>query len=75
MPIFSFLAYPVDNQKETLIKELSEIPCCEITPSENEDVIIVLLDTPDEQTNAELINTIKNLKSIQSLNMAFGHSE
>lgn len=75
MPIFSFLAYPVKNKKNQLINELSNLPHCEVTPSENEDVLILLLDTPDEQTNKELITSIKGLESIQSLNMTFGHTD
>tara|TARA_B100000614_G_C14408325_1_gene436685 strand:- start:76 stop:309 length:234 start_codon:yes stop_codon:yes gene_type:complete len=75
MPIFSFLAYPNKNNKEQLIKELSGMPYCEVTPSENKDVLILLLDTPDEQINKELINTIKGLESVQSLNMTFGHAD
>lgn len=75
MPIFSFLAYPIKNQKEQLIKELSMIPYCEVTASENKDVLILLLDTPDEQTNKEVIDTIKGLGSIQALNMTFGHTD
>lgn len=75
MPIFSFLAYPETDKKEELIKNLSQFPYCEVTPSENEDVLILLLDTPDEETNKDLINTIKELESLQSLSMTFGHTD
>ena len=75
MPIFSFLAYPETSMKDQLIKDLSSIKHCEVKPSENRDVLILLTDTPDEETNKDLMNTIKNLDSLQSLSMTFGHTD
>jgi len=75
MPVFSFLAYPEKNKKEQLVDDLSRMAYCEATPSENEDVIILLADTPDEETNKDLISTIKALNSLQSLSMTFGHTD
>ncbi|MFH2061289.1 MAG: chaperone NapD [Pseudomonadota bacterium] len=73
MPIFSFLAYPETNMKDELINTLSQMQYCEVKASENKDVLILLTDTPDEETNKDLIDTIKDLKSLQSLSMTFGH--
>ena len=75
MPIFSFLAYPENNMKDQLIKDLSHMDYCEVKPSENQDVLILLTDTPDEETNKDLITAIKALKSLQSLSMTFGHTD
>ena len=75
MPIFSFLAYPETRMKTQLIKDLSSMQYCEVKPSDNQDVLILLTDTPDEQTNKDLINTIKELDSLQSLSMTFGHTD
>ncbi len=75
MPIFSFLAYPEDNMKDQLIKDLSGMRYCEVKPSENRDVLILLTDTPDEKTGKDLLNTIKELDSLQSLSMTFGHTD
>ncbi len=75
MPIFSFLAYPEKDMKDTLIKDLSRMRYCEVKPAENKDVVILLTDTPDEETNKALIDTIKELDSLQSLSMTFGHTD
>ena len=75
MPIFSYLAYPEKDKKPQLIKDLSQIQYCEVTPSENEEVVILLIDTPDENTNEDLITAIKALDSLQSLSMTFGHMD
>ncbi len=75
MPIFSFLAYPEKEMKDQLIKDLSSIQYCEVKPSENQEVVILLTDTPDEETNKDLIKKIKDLASLQSLSMTFGHTD
>ncbi len=75
MPIFSFLAYPEKNMKDQLVQDLSHMDYCEVKPSENQDVLILLTDTPDEETNKRLIDTNKELKSLQTLSMTFGHTD
>ncbi len=75
MPIFSFIAYPENSMKDQLIKELSLMQYCEVKPSDNNEVLILLTDTPDEETNKDLINQIKELPSLQSLSMTFGHTD
>ncbi len=75
MPIFSFLAYPEKGMKDQLIADLSTIAYCEIKPSENKDVLILLTDTPDEETHKSLMDTIKTIGSLQSLSMTFGHTD
>ncbi|OGR12162.1 MAG: hypothetical protein A2277_10970 [Desulfobacterales bacterium RIFOXYA12_FULL_46_15] len=75
MPIFSFLAFPKTDMKDRLIADLSAMAYCEIKPSGNKDVLILLTDTPDEEANKNLIDAIKALNSLQSLSMAFGHTD
>ena len=75
MPVFSYLAYPVQGAKEQLIKELAALEYCEVTPSDNEEVIILVTDTPDEETEKELQNKLKAVKSLESLGMTFGHTD
>ena len=75
MPVFSFLAYPKTNKKTQLIKDLSQKKFCTVHAAENEDVLILLTDTPDEETGKQLINAIKELDSLQSLSMTFGHTD
>lgn len=75
MPIFSFLAYPEKNMKDQLIQDLSNFEFCEVKPSDNQDVLILLTDTPDEETGKSLIETIRGLDSLQSLSMTFGHTD
>ena len=75
MPVFSYLAYPVQGAKERLIDALAALEYCEVTPSENEEVLILVTDTPDEETEKELQKKFKDIKSLESLGMTFGHTD
>lgn len=75
MPIFSFLVYPEKNSKDQLVNDLSQMDFCEVKVSDNEDVIILLTETPSEEVNNKLIKTLRDLPSVQSLSMTFGHTD
>jgi len=75
MPVFSYLAYPVKGAKEELRKQFTALDHCEVTPAENEEVLILVTDTPDEEKEKALQEKLKKLKSLQSLSMTFGHTD
>ncbi len=75
MPVFSYLAYPVKGAKEELLKDLAALDHCEVTPAENEEILVLVTDTPDDEKEQELQKKFKNLKSLQSLGMTFGHGD
>jgi nitrate reductase NapAB chaperone NapD len=74
MPVFSYLAYPASGLKARLIEDLAALDFCEVTPAENEDVLILVTDTPDEETEKKLQEKLKTIKSLESLGMTFGHT-
>ena len=75
MPIFSYLAYPIRCKKEQLIRDLAALDFCEVTPSENQEVLILVTDTPDEETEKKLQEKLRKLNSLESLGMTFGHTD
>ncbi len=75
MPVFSYIAYPQKGLKDELIHELSALEYCEVTPSDNEEILLLVTDTPDENKEKELQHRLKNLKSLQSIGMTFGHTD
>jgi len=75
MPVFSYLAYPVRGAKEALLNDLEALDHCEVMPAENEEVLILVTDTPDEEKEKALQKKLKELKSLQSLGMTFGHTD
>ena len=75
MPVFSYLAYPAKGAKKELLCDLSNLEHCEVIPSENEEILILVTDTPDEEEERKLQEQLKNLKSLESLGMTFGHTD
>ena len=75
MPIFSYLAYPVPGAKQQLVDDLAALDFCEVTPSENQEVLILVTDTPDEETEKKLQEKLTSIKSLESLAMTFGHTD
>jgi nitrate reductase NapAB chaperone NapD len=75
MPIFSYIAFPKQGQKEKLINDLTALEYCEVTPSENKTVLILVTDTPDEEIEKKLQKKLDTLSSLESLGMTFGHTD
>ena len=75
MPIFSYLAIPKKDARKTLCEELSALEHCQIIPADNQDVVVLVTDTPDDPIEKKLQHTIKSLPSLQSLSLAFGYNE
>lgn len=73
MPIFSYMAYPVQGAKQQLLNELQALDYCQVIPAENQEILILITDTPDDQEEKTLQENLKNLKSLQSIGMTFGH--
>ena len=59
MPVFSYLAYPKKGAKEQLLKDLATLQYCEATPADNEDILILLTDTPDDGAEKSLQKQLK----------------
>ena len=75
MPVFSYLAYPVPGAKDELLNDLVALDYCQATPADNQEILILVTDTPDENKEKELQNKLKKLKSLESLGMTFGHTD
>ena len=75
MPVFSYLAYPKPGAKKALLNELAALDHCEVTPADNEEILILLTDTPDEKSEKALQKKLNALKSLESLGMTFGHTD
>lgn len=75
MPIFSYLAIPKKDARKTLCEELSTLEHCQIIPADNQDVVVLVTDTPDDHIEKKLQHMLKSLPSLQSLSLAFGYNE
>ncbi len=74
MPILSYLALPQTGGLKQLCNDLDGLEYCEIIPSLNEEVVVLVTDTPDLKAEKNLQKTLKELPSLQSLSMTFGHN-
>lgn len=75
MPIFAYLAIPIGGALAELQAELRAIPHCQVVPSANRDVLVLVTDTPDELTQESLTRRLHQIPSLQSLSMTFGHTD
>jgi nitrate reductase NapAB chaperone NapD len=73
MPVFSYLAYPKQGAKQDLLNDLTALDYCEATPADNQNILILITDTPDEETEKALQKKLNELKTLESLGMTFGH--
>lgn len=75
MPVFSYLAIPKKGLKDSLCTELAALEYCQIIPAQNQDVIVLVTDTPDVEREESLQHQLKNISTLQSLSLSFGYDE
>ncbi len=75
MPIFSYIAIPASGAKKALCMDLNSLAHCEVIVSDNKDVVVLVTDTPDNDTEDKLQKSLNNLQSLQSLSLAFGYDD
>ncbi len=75
MPVFSYLAYPKTGTKDQLQNDLNALEHCEATPAENAEILILVTDTPDDETEKQLQAQLTKINSLESLGMTFGHRD
>ncbi|UTW66552.1 chaperone NapD [bacterium SCSIO 12643] len=72
MPIKSYLVHPMDGQKEQLIQKLEKIPFCELNPSTNEDIIVLVTDTSSIAEEKELEQKFEAISEIKNMALVSG---
>ena len=75
MPVLSYIAIPATGAKNELLLSLNDIQFCEAFPADNQDILILVTDTPDDKTEKELQEQLKDLENLQSLSMTFGYND
>lgn len=72
MPVKSYLAHPHKAKLDELVNELQQIENCEVIPSTNEELVILVTDTTDEFSDEKLLSEINQIKSLKMLSMVSG---
>ena len=75
MPVKSYLARPHKDRFQELLIELAKLDGCEIIPSTNKEVVVLVTDTKDEITDNELLSEINEVKSLKMLSMVSGFND
>lgn len=73
MPIASYLATPKSGRGHAAAAALGRLPNCEVSPSEDHSLLVVVTDTADEQANHKLQDTMRALPDLEGLAMVFCH--
>lgn len=74
MAILSYLALPRTGEKERLCNDLAATAHCEVMAADNQEVVLLVTDTPDQEAEKRLQQELKKIGSLQSLSMVFGHT-
>lgn len=72
MPIKSYLAHAIKGKKEELMEALLSLKQCEVVPAQNQDVIALVTDTPNETEDDLLKEKIETIQSLKLLSLVSG---
>lgn len=74
MPIKSYLAIPKEGQKEALQRAIANFPQCEVSMSENKNVLIIITETANEEADKALLLQLNQQDSMQLLTLVSAFS-
>ena len=72
MPIKSYIAHPQDGKFKELLSALAVIENCEIIPSENKEIVVVITDTKNDIEDNSIQIKINAIKSLKMLSLVSG---
>ena len=72
MPIKSFIAHPKTGRKSELVSALNDLQECEVIPSTNHDIVVVVTETHNKQSDIDLEEKMNAIDSLQMLSMVSG---
>ncbi len=74
MPIKSYLVHPVKGKKEELLSALKEIVECEVVPAENQNLLALVTDTPNDKEEEMLKEKIEAINSLELMSLVSGYN-
>ena len=72
MPIKSYLAYPAPGRAETVALSLSALDGCDVFPALNQELLILVTDTPDEPAETWLEEQLAQVPDLSCLALVSG---
>ena len=75
MPIQSYLVYPRQGQKQTLLSILNQTVHCRTLESLNNDVLILVTDTLNNEEEEILQENLKLIPQIQQMALVYAQED
>ena len=75
MTVMSFLAYPASGQWTAMLDAIRAMDGCQIVPSENKEVAIVVTEADNDKLAKDLQRQLESLDEVQCLAMCYGQSD
>jgi len=75
MPVLAYIASPRSGEKKKLLQELNAMQHCEAFSADNAEILILVTDTPDKETENNLQKQLNKIGSLESLSMTFGYND
>jgi nitrate reductase NapAB chaperone NapD len=75
MPVLAYIVTPRSGEKNRLLQELNGMQHCEALSADNADILILVTDTPDSESEKQLQKQLNKLESLESLSMTFGYND
>jgi nitrate reductase NapAB chaperone NapD len=75
MPILAYIVTPQSGGKNKLLNELNGMEHCEALSADNAEILILVTDTPDKETEEKLEKQLNKIESLESLSMTFGYND
>ena len=75
MPVLAYIVTPRSGEKNKLLQELNGMQHCEALSADNAEILILVTDTPDKETEKNLQKQLNKIESLESLSMTFGYND
>lgn len=75
VPIKSYIVWPVPGKTSELEDALMEMAGCEVLPAVNQELLLLVTDTPDEAAEKALCSQLESLTTLHCLSLVAGVSE
>lgn len=72
MPVSSYVVFPCAGAKEIAQYALQNMPHCQVNPALNHECLLLVTDTPDEASEAELCAKLEGLPQLAGMALVFG---
>ena len=72
MPVCSYLVHPAEGLSEFVINDLQSIPGCEVSPSEDGKVLILVTESDNSSLEKALQKRLKDVENIDCMALTFG---